>query len=283
MIPRNPVREKLREGGTAFGVMAFDFFTPGLAPTLAAAGAEFVLLDMEHSGASIDTIKAQIAFAHGGGIVPMVRVPACLYHLIAPVLDAGALGIMAPMMETREQAETLVSTCRYRPEGRRGLAFNVAHDRYTGGAAPPKMRAANESILTIALIESERGVDNAQAILSTPGMDLGWVGHYDLSDSLGLVEQFDDRRYREAEARLQAAAVRANKPLGWLVPNGAMARIALERGYRCICIGHEVAVLRTALQNEFEIARTGRRTRADSPASTVSTTDKTHNHPEEPR
>jgi len=283
MIPRNPVREKLREGGTAFGVMAFDFFTPGLAPTLAAAGAEFVLLDMEHSGASIDTIKAQIAFAHGAGIVPMVRVPACLYHLIAPVLDAGALGIMAPMMETREQAETLVSTCRYRPEGRRGLAFNVAHDRYTGGAAPPKMRAANESILTIALIESERGVDNAQAILSTPGMDLGWVGHYDLSDSLGLVEQFDDRRYREAEARLQAAAVRANKPLGWLVPNGAMARIALERGYRCICIGHEVAVLRTALQNEFEIARTGRRTRADSPASTVSTTDKTHNHPEEPR
>ena len=283
MIPRNPVREKLREGGTAFGVMAFDLFTPGLAPTLAAAGAEFVLLDMEHSGASIDTIKAQIAFAHGAGIVPMVRVPACLYHLIAPVLDAGALGIMAPMMETREQAETLVSTCRYRPEGRRGLAFNVAHDRYTGGAAPPKMRAANESILTIALIESERGVDNAQAILSTPGMDLGWVGHYDLSDSLGLVEQFDDRRYREAEARLQAAAVRANKPLGWLVPNGAMARIALERGYRCICIGHEVAVLRTALQNEFEIARTGRRTRADSPASTVSTTDKTHNHPEEPR
>jgi len=62
-----------------------------------------------------------------------------------------------------------------------------------------------------------------------------------------------------------------------------MARIALERGYRCICIGHEVAVLRNALQNEFEIARTGRRTRADSPASTVSTTDKTHNHPEEPR
>lgn len=279
----NPVRKKLREGGNAFGVMAFDFFTPGLAPTLAAAGAEFVLLDMEHSGVAIDTIKAQIAFAHGAGIVPMVRVPACLYHLIAPVLDAGALGIMTPMMETREQAELLVATCRYRPEGRRGLAFNIAHDGYTGGDAPPKMRAANEAILTIALIESERGVDNAQGILSTPGLDLGWVGHYDLSDSMGLVEQFDNRRYREAEARLQAAAVQANKPLGWLVPNGAMARIALERGYRCICIGHEVAVLRSALQAEFEIARTGRRARIESPASNPSTTDKTHNHPEEPR
>jgi len=238
-------------------VMAFDFFTPGLAPTLAAAGADFVLLDMEHSGVSIETIKAQIAFAHGAGIVPMVRVPSCLYHLIAPVLDAGALGIMTPMMETREQAETLVSTCRYRPEGRRGLAFGVAHDRYTGGAAPAKMRAANEAILTIALIESEKGVDNAEGILRTPGLDLGWVGHYDLSDSMGLVEQFDDPRYREAEARLQAAARKANVPLGWLVPNGATARVALERGYRCICIGHEVAVLRNALQKEFEIARGG--------------------------
>lgn len=280
----NPVRQKLRAGETAYGVMAFDFFTPGLAPTLAAAGAEFVLLDMEHSGVSIETIKAQIAFANGAGIVPMVRVPACLYHLIAPVLDAGALGIMTPMMEAREQAELLVSTCRYRPEGRRGLAFSVAHDGYTGGASPPKMRAANEAILTIALIESERGVENADAILSTPGLDLGWIGHYDLSDSMGLVEQFDNRRFREAEARLQAAAVKNNVPLGWLVSNGAMARIALERGYRCICIGHEVAVLRTALQNEFQIARTGRRPRADSPAgSNASTSEKIHNHPEEPR
>src|SRR6266550_852995 len=103
----NPVRARLRAGGNAFGVMAFEFFTPGLAPVLAAAGAEFVLLDMEHSGAGIETIKAQIAYAHGAGIVPMVRVTACQYHLIAPVLDAGALGIMAPMIETREEAQSL--------------------------------------------------------------------------------------------------------------------------------------------------------------------------------
>ena len=193
-VPANPVRARLRDGGNAFGVMAFEFFTPGLAPTLAAAGAEFVLLDMEHSGVSIETIKAQIGFAHGAGIVPMVRVPSCAYHLIAPVLDAGAAGIMAPMIETREQAEALVAVCRYRPQGRRGLAFGVAHDRYAAGAARPKMDAANESILTIALIESARGVDNADEILATPGLDVAWLGHYDLSDSLGCAEDFDDPR-----------------------------------------------------------------------------------------
>ena len=253
----NPVRERLRAGGNAFGVMAFEFFTPGLAPVLAASGAEFVLLDMEHSGAGIDTIKAQIAYAHGAGIVPMVRVTSCAYPLIAPVLDAGALGIMAPMVETREQAEALVAACRYRPEGRRGLGFSVSHDRYTGGEARPKMAAANEAILTIALIESARGVDNAEVILGTPGIDLGWLGHYDLSDSLGCAESFDDPRYMAAERRLLAAGTALNKPLGWLVPNGDAARLALQRGFRCICIGHEVAVLRNALTREFAHARQG--------------------------
>ena len=153
---------------------------------------------------------------------------ACAYHLIAPVLDAGALGIMAPMIETREQAETLVAACRYRPEGRRGLGFGVSHDRYTAGAAVPKMQAANDAILTIALIESARGVENADAILAVPGLDLGWLGHYDLSDSLGCAENFDDPRYRAAEQRLIAAATAAKKPLGWLVPGGDAARIALR-------------------------------------------------------
>ena len=257
MTRDNPVRRRLLAGGTAFGVMAFEFFTPGLAPVLAAAGADFVLLDMEHSGAGIDTMKAQIAFAHGAGIVPMVRVPSCTYTHIATVLDAGALGIMAPLVETREQAQALADACRYRPQGRRGLGFGVSHDRFTGGAARPKMDAANEAILTIALIESQRGVDNADAIFATPGLDLGWLGHYDLSDSLGCAEQFDDPRYVAAEGKLIAAARHAGKPLGWLVPSGEAARRALQRGFRCICIGHEVGVLRHALAREFAVARKG--------------------------
>src|SRR5436190_7097317 len=251
----NPVRSRLLGGGSAFGMMAFEFFTPGLATILAEAGAEFVLLDMEHSGAGIDIIKAQIAFAHGAGIVPMVRVTSCVYHLIAPVLDAGALGIMAPMIETRSQAEDLVAACRYRPQGRRGLAFGVAHDRYAGGAARPKMQAANEAILTIALIESARGVENAESILATPGLDLGWLGHYDLSDSLGCAERFTDPRFLAAERRLLELAQVAGRPMGFVAPTGHAAQLALQRGFRCICIGHEVAVLRNALTQEFATAR----------------------------
>src|SRR5258708_15432119 len=162
----NPVREKLRRGETALGIMAFEFFSPGLPQVLAAAGAEFCIFDMEHSGMGIETIKQQIAAARGVGLVPMVRVPGTHYHLIAPVLDAGAMGIMVPMVETKEQAERIAAWCRYRPEGVRWLAFNLAHDDYSGGDVEAKMREANESTLVIALIVIKNGIVNDHDILA---------------------------------------------------------------------------------------------------------------------
>src|SRR5436305_2171752 len=152
----NPVRATLRAGGTAYGTMAFEFFTPGLMAVLAEAGADFVLLDTEHSGVGIETVKTQIAASRGLGIVPMVRVPGCHYHLIAPVLDAGAMGIMVPMVETEEQARQIASWCRYPPNGVRGSAFGMAHDDYSAGDVVKKMRAANERTLVIALVETAR-------------------------------------------------------------------------------------------------------------------------------
>ena len=97
----NPVRAKLRKGGTVFGHMAFEFFTPGLCQIVANAGGEFVLFDTEHSGVGIETIKSQVAYARGTGIAPLVRVPGSHYHLVAPMLDAGVMGIMVPLPPRR--------------------------------------------------------------------------------------------------------------------------------------------------------------------------------------
>jgi 2-keto-3-deoxy-L-rhamnonate aldolase RhmA len=251
----NPVRRKLQRGEAAFGTMAFDFFTPGLAPTLAAAGAEFVILDMEHGGLGIEGVKAQCAFARAAGIVPMVRIPEPRAGLIPPVLDAGALGVMMPLVESAEQARAMVAASRYRPEGRRGLGFSVAHDGYAGGDPHAKIRAANEAVLTIALIESEAGVANAAAIAAVPGIDLLWLGHFDLSDSLGIPGRFEDARYRAAAAALRDAAQAAGKPIGWLAADATQAADALAAGFRCLCIGHEVMVLREALSSAFAAAR----------------------------
>jgi 2-keto-3-deoxy-L-rhamnonate aldolase RhmA len=110
------VRETLLSGGISIGPMVFEFFTPGLFAICKQAGADFVLLDMEHSGVGMDTIRLQLAAARGTGVAPLVRVPGNAYHLIAPVLDAGAFGIMVPLIEEREQAEEFANACRYRPE-----------------------------------------------------------------------------------------------------------------------------------------------------------------------
>jgi 2-keto-3-deoxy-L-rhamnonate aldolase RhmA len=251
----NPVRAKLLAGGTALGVMAFEFFTPGLAGVLKAGGAEFVILDSEHSGAGMDTLKAAIAYARLAGLPPFVRVPGCARHLISPVVDAGALGIMVPMLETVQQARDLVSWCRYRPEGTRGLAFGMAHDDYAAGPVGEAIRAANAAVLTIALIETATGLHNAREIMAVPGLDLGWLGHFDMTDSLGFTGRFDDPRYHAVEAELLAAAEAAGKPFGWLAGNGAEAKAALSRGFRALCISTDIGLLRGAVTAEFNTAR----------------------------
>ncbi|MGQ0652643.1 MAG: aldolase/citrate lyase family protein [Betaproteobacteria bacterium] len=108
----NPVKEKLAAGGSAFGAMVFEFFTPGMPRLCANAGAEFVMYCMEHTGAGYETLKPQFALCRALGIAPLVRVPATEYHFVARALDRGALGVMVPLVDTREQAERIVSFTR---------------------------------------------------------------------------------------------------------------------------------------------------------------------------
>jgi 2-keto-3-deoxy-L-rhamnonate aldolase RhmA len=249
LLRSNPVRAKLAAGGHAYGLMAFEFFTPGLMAVLDAAGAEFVVLDMEHSGVGIDVIRQQIAAARGLGIVPLVRVPGCHYHLIAPVLDAGAMGIMVPMVETAEQARQIVSWCRYRPEGVRGLAFDMAHDDFRSGDVVRKMAEANVRTLVIPLIETATGIANVDAIMATEGVDIGWLGHFDLSNTQGITAQFDHPEFTAAVDALVAACVRHGKAPGFLAGSIPMAKAWRAHGFRCLGYGTDISLLRDTLRD----------------------------------
>jgi 2-keto-3-deoxy-L-rhamnonate aldolase RhmA len=246
-IRDNPVRQALRAGGNAYGVFAAEFFTPGFCQIAAGCGADFVLFDQEHGAVGIDTLKAQIAFARGAGIAPFVRVPGLAYHLIAPVLDAGAFGIMVPMIETAEQAENLAKWCRYRPEGVRGLGFGVGHDDYDRGDVVRKMAAENERTLVIALIETATGIENADAILAVPGIDVGWLGHYDLTNTMGITAEFDHPRFDAAVETLLAACRRHGKTPAILAGTPDAARAWRARGFRCLACGTDIGLLQTAL------------------------------------
>jgi len=247
-VQPNPVKTKLAAGQPAFGTMAFEFFTPSLAQIVKAAGAEFLLYDMEHSGAGVETMKAQFACCRGIGLVPMVRVPATQYHFIARMLDAGAMGIMVPMVETREQAELIVSCTRYPPDGRRGAAFGVApHDDYLPGSVTGKIAAAHQRTLVICLVETAVGIDNVDAIAAVPGVDVVWLGHFDLTNFLGIPGEFTHPRYLKAVDALLAACQRHGKTPGFMAADDAWANEYRAKGFRILAYGIDVALMQTAL------------------------------------
>ena len=241
------LRARLNGGGKAFGTMAFEFFTPGLTALLHHAGCEFVILDTEHSGAGIETIKQQIAYARGLGIAVWVRPPAKSYAHVATLLDAGADGLMVPMLETPEEARDLVQWAKYRPEGKRGCAFGFAQEAYRGTGSVDAQRAANERITLIGLIETRQGLTNAEAILATPGIDIGWMGHFDLSDDLGVPGRFDDAKMSRAFDDLGKAAANTGKTAAAADADMGFLQAQAARGYRCLGYGNDVAVMRLGM------------------------------------
>jgi 2-keto-3-deoxy-L-rhamnonate aldolase RhmA len=248
----NPVKVKLEKGEPSCGIIVVEFFTPGLCQVAASAGLEFLIFDTEHSAVGIDTIKQQIAYARGTGIVPMVRVAACERHLVATMLDAGAMGIMVPMVETGEQAEQLASWCRFTPEGTRGLAFGISHDDYTEGDPREKMRSENARTLVMPIIETAKGIENADAILAVPGVDIAWLGELDLSASYGGTNDFDAPAYKEARQRFIAAAKRHGKIIGG-VSMSQNHEAVIDEGFRCLLLGSDVQMFKGALRSRILI------------------------------
>ncbi|RMG37110.1 MAG: aldolase, partial [Planctomycetota bacterium] len=216
MMHANTLRERLRHGGQTVGTMAFEFRVPGLGAIAAAAGADLIIFDMEHTGWTFETIRTLIAGTPRDRTVPMVRVPATRYHFIARALDMGARGIMVPMVESADQAREITEFSKYPPAGRRGAAFGIAHDDYSAGELPEKIAAANEGILRIAQIETADGLQQLENIAAVDGIDVLWVGQTDLTCSLGIPGQFEHPRFVDALKRVVEAAESHGKAAGYM-------------------------------------------------------------------
>lgn len=248
----NLVKRKLAAGGTVVGTMVFEFGTTGIGRLANNAGADFIIFDMEHSGWTLETIRMLMATTGITGTAPFVRVPASEYHLIAPTLDVGAMGLMLPMVESKAQAEAIVHAAKYPPVGKRGSGFGLAHDDYAGGDVGEKMRSANEEILIIAMIETAAGIDAATEIVSVPGIDLIWIGQFDLSASLGIPAQFDHPSFNAAIDHVVTVATTHNIPVGMMVGSAEDGRAMFDRGFRAFCFGMDTAVYQSALTAGIE-------------------------------
>lgn len=251
----NPVKEALAAGGRAYGTMVFEFLSAGLPQVLANAGAQFVFYDMEHSGFSTAEIKTQFALCRGLDLVPLVRPPDTTYHHTARLLDLGAMGLLFQMCETAEQAEELVRWTRYPPEGRRGAMFGGAHDDYSTMPVPKIIDGAHDRTMVCVLIESAKGIANAEEIMSVPGVDVGHLGHGDLSLSLEVPGQTDHPKMQAGIDKLLAACEQHGKAAACLAGNADIGRDWVRRGFRMVSYSYDIGLLTAALTAGIEQLR----------------------------
>jgi len=244
----NSIKAKLAAGGTALGAFMFEFATTGVARLAAEASAEFAVFDMEHTGWSIETIRMLLATCGGTDLVPLVRVPATEYHFIARALDMGSAGIMVPMVESAEQAKRIVEFAKYPPVGRRGAAFGIAHDNYSGGDTLAKIAEANRETLLIAQVETAAGVKNVNEIAAVDGIDVLWIGHFDLSNSLGIPVQFTHPLFQDGVQKVLAACQKHGKAAGFMCADVADGRALLARGFRILAYSGDLWLYQQALR-----------------------------------
>ena len=251
------LRAMARTRAPKFGHFIVEFATPGIGHIMENAGCEFVLFDLEHSGFGFETVKSAIRYFEAADIAPIVRVPSKEYHHIARACDMGAEGIMLPMVGNPKEARAILDCMKYHPEGKRGVALGVAHDAYTGGAVPKKLAAANEKTTLFCQIETAEGVKNADAIAAVDGVDCLWVGHFDLSVSLGIPGEFSNPKFIKAIDTVVAACKKHKKALGRLVPNVETGIDFYKWGFDFICYSGDVWVLQNALTEAVALLRAG--------------------------
>lgn len=246
-----------RSKAPKFGHFVVEFATPGIGHIMKSAGCDFALFDMEHSGFAIETVKSAIRYMQAAQLPTIVRVPSREYHHIARVCDMGAEGVMLPMVGTATEAKRIVDSMKYYPQGARGVALQIAHDDYRGGAVKDKLAAANERTTLFAQIETAEGVENADAIAGVEGVDCLWVGHFDLSVSLGIPGEFDHARFKKAIERVIAATAKHGKSLGRLVPTVEQGLDLNAQGFDFICYSGDVWVLHNALAEAISKLKAG--------------------------
>jgi 2-keto-3-deoxy-L-rhamnonate aldolase RhmA len=226
------LKAKLRRGEAVWGTFILEYGTPAAPRILQAAGWDYALIDMEHATFGIETVGNMLQVSGSIGLPTLVRTPETQRSLLSRPLDAGALGLMIPRVESRDQAEEIVRYTKYPPVGDRGAILGSAHNAYRAVDGRRFMRQANDETLLIMQIETQAGLDNMDEILSVPGLDVALIGPYDLSTSLGIPGQVNHPRMLEAvDAFLTCCAEHGVTP-GNFVTTPVDAKAWLRRGMR---------------------------------------------------
>jgi 2-keto-3-deoxy-L-rhamnonate aldolase RhmA len=223
-----------------------EFAVPSIATILASAGADFIIVDMEHTTFTIETVGRIVRAARGSDLPSIVRVPEIQRHFVSRALDAGASGVMIPRVECREDVENVVKWAKYAPEGDRGVAFGIAHTDYGDFRKLDGVKytnQANEEIFIVGQIETAKSVDNIDEILSSSGLDAIFIGPYDLSTSMGVSGQLDHPRIIDSTEKIISRAKQHHIILGSYVNDFESGKRWIDAGVQLIACGNDAFLI----------------------------------------
>ena len=206
----SPLKKSLREGRPIVG-MTVSIPSADVVLQAARVGFDFVWIEMEHSPITLESVRNMVLATQGTGLVPLVRVPVNEIWTAKRALDAGALGVIFPFTSTPELAKQAVDACRYPPVGRRGAGPGLASLRWP--APQGYADFADKNALVVIIIEEKRAVENIDAILDVPGIDVVFIGPNDLAYSYGARGRQTDE-VKAAIATVVAAAKKRGLPVG---------------------------------------------------------------------
>ncbi len=245
----------LRDGRPAVGAWLQLLSLPA-ARLLGAQGlVDWLLVDFEHTPLDLGAaagISSAIADVTASRVTPLARVADGSSAGIKQALDAGAQGVLIPMIRSAEEVREVVRSARFPPEGERGAGGLMPHLGF-GVSRPEYVRRANREILVGAQIETVAALDDLDRILAVPGLDLCFIGPNDLHLALGCPAAFwsDDPVFLEAIERIQAACLRHRVPLGTLCKDAETARARLAEGFTFLGVGSDAHFLLTKSGEEL--------------------------------
>jgi len=246
------LRKRILAGEYVYGTMIRQARDPGAPSIYAAAGFDFVFIDMEHGNYSMETVADLICGAKSAGIAPMIRVPHLETHFISRVLDAGAEGIMVPMTSRREQAETIVRYSKYTPIGQRGFGAQTGQTDYKPSKALEFMKEANDHTVIIAQIETREAIENIDAIISVEGIDVGLIGPNDLSISLGIPDQMGSDVLEKAIDKVVETANKRGKATGIHIGNIEAIKTWRAKGMTVLAYSTDISFQYNASKSALE-------------------------------
>lgn len=247
----NALKEKLKQGKRVFGTWSM-LPSAGVSNVIAQSGLDFVIIDMEHGSMSFETMEQMVKSIEIENCQPIIRVADKSEQTILRALEIGSQAIMVPHISTAEEAASVVRACKYAPQGERGLSpYTRVHD-YSHENLSKSLQFANDNTFVGILVEGKEGIENLETIAVVQGIDLIYLGIYDISQSVGLPGELNHEIVIETQKKCVQIIKRSGKMAGSFARDFDYISLLYKNGFQFIAYLVDCAMLKTSYQKAVD-------------------------------